>query len=168
MTAPLPFPLEAADLALLDRLLAWWCRPTGRWADDDPELHRVRLAFGVWVGRAYGQSATYHDCHGDLAGWTVWLRTDDRGLRLLRERELDELVQGRNHFPIANGPHLYVMDTVVRPDAPAGTYRKLLYRIVPRRAGAVASISGHLCKRDGRRLFHARRPDGALIEGLPA
>lgn len=161
-SAALPFALEAADLALLDRLLAWWMRPGTRWAGDDPAPHRVRLAFDLWLGRAYGQTATWHDWHGHLAGWTAWVRTDDRGLELLRSRDLDELVQGRYHFPISGGPHVYVMDAVTAPDAPGCVYRNL-YRTARRRCRDALTISGHLCKRDGRRLFHTRRIDGALL-----
>lgn len=162
MSEALPFALEAADLALLDRLLAWWMRPGTPWTGDDPEVHRARLAFDLWMGRSFGQSATYHDWYGRLAGWCAWVRTDDEGLELLRTYHLNELVQRRLYLTVHEGPHVYVMDAVVAPNAPKRVYRNL-YRIVRRRCADALTVSGHLCKRDGRKCFHIRRIDGGLI-----
>jgi len=158
----LPFELAQDDMALLERLLDWFLQPGGAFDGEPATLHRVRLGFGLALGRRCGQMGTWHDAHGRLRGWCSWLRTDARGLALLRDVPLDDLVQRALTFPVCAGPHVYVLDTAVAPDAPRCVYRDL-YKQARRHNDDALTISGHLCKRDGRRMWHQRRIDGGLL-----
>lgn len=135
---------------MVDRLVALFCAPGSAYADDDPAMHRPRLAFewgtGQWVVMSHGAR---------LLGWASWYRCDDETLAALRRGEQDDWVRERRFPVLTAGPHCYIATIVVRPGAPRLVYRTLIDLVGDVNADA-QSLSGHLVRHDGRERYVLR------------
>ena len=135
----------------VDDLVAMFLAPgRGGHAGEDPGVVRPRFAFEY----ATGQHVTVTD-DGVFLGWAAWYRVDDEVLGALRRGEADDWVREKRYPLLTEGPHCYIADIVVAPGAPRSVYR-LLIDLVGQYNADAQSLSGHLCKRDGRERFALR------------
>jgi hypothetical protein len=137
---------------LIDTLTALYCREGGAFENDDRDVHRARFAWEF----ASGQWVMVTSAADVLWGWASWYRTDDAGLRLLRDLDSYRIVSEEIPICLWEGPHVYVATALVAPWAPRATYRRL-YELVKAHNRDALDISGHMQKRDGRTVFHTRR-----------
>lgn len=142
--------LSPAAEQLVDVLVALLCAPGSAYADDDPAMHRPRLAYeyatGQWVAIASANT---------LLGWASWYRVDDGVLAALRRGEHDDWVRDKRYPVLTHGPHCYIATMVVRPGAPRSVYRTAFGLVGECNADA-QSLSGHMVHRDGRERFVLR------------
>lgn len=143
--------MDAAQSPLAEALAALFVRAGGAFDGADPWPHQQRFCWELGTG----QTVTRWD--GDrFAGFGAWARTNVAGLLLLAESTIDDLVRQGLFFEWARGPYLYVLDVVIAPGAPRETYRRVLADIRARNPDAEFGM-GHMCKRDGRRLWRVKR-----------
>ena len=148
MTAPHPLVERIADLFL---------RPGYLPNREDDAINRARIAgewqTGQWVLVA-GQGDRFW-------GWMSWYRVSDEVRDLLRCDNARAVLDRARPEELLDGPHCYIATAVVAPSAPRETYR-LLYRLTCATNADAQTVCGHMVKRDGRVLWHQRRPpDGA-------
>ncbi len=147
--------MTRADAFIVAGLVAVFCAPGAAFGDDDPDLHWPRIAF-EWET---GQHVWVNDDDGQAAGWGAWYRVDDEVLGALSRGEQDDWIREARYPVLTDGPHCYIADVIVLPDAPRSTYRAVIDRIGELNADA-ASLSGNLNKRDGRERWAMRVNNG--------